>query len=159
MLRREMLALFAVGGALAAAPASACRAPRAKDRNGYDRVIRALFAAWLGRDYKAFSAHFRHRDVAQPFDGRPVFGAHFRQKQPRQIGEILFSGSSAVVQIVTPRGPDAEHGICGGYAWADLVLVNFYPGLEEPVVAEIRHLGGDTLAAGEWRQATRGRER
>ena len=151
MRRREILALLAVGGTFVAAPASACRAPRAKDRNGYARVIRALFAAWWARDYRAFSEHFRHRDAAQPFNGRPAFEEHFDQNQPRHIGEILFNGPSAVVQVVTPRGRDAEHGICGGHAWADLVLIKFFPGLEEPVVSEVRYLDGDTLAAEEWR--------
>jgi hypothetical protein len=152
MFRREMLALIAVSGAFAAAPASACRAPRAKDRNGYIRVIRALVGAWWQRDYRAFSAYFRHRDVPDPFNGRPVFDAYFEQDRPRQIGEILFNGASAVVQIVSPRGADPDHGICGGYAWADLVLIKFYSGLEEPVVAELRYLDGDTLAAEEWRR-------
>lgn len=151
MHRRELLALIAVGGAFAATPASACRAPRAKDRNGYRRVIEALFAAWWARDYRAFSAYFRHRGVAEPFAGRTVFGEHFDGNRPRHIGEILFNGPSAVVQVVTPQEADRERGICGGYAWADLILIKFYPGLQEPVVEEVRYLDGEVLAAGEWR--------
>src|SRR4051812_20931594 len=151
MRRREMLAVFAVTGAFAAAPASACRSPRAKDRDGYARVIRSLFAAWWRRDYRAFGEHFRHRDVEKPFKGRPVFDKYFNQNWPRHIGEILFNGASAVVQVVTPREPDEEHAICGGHAWAELVLIKFYPGLEETVVAEVRYLDGDILAADEWR--------
>jgi hypothetical protein len=153
MHRREILALFAAGGAVAAAPAAACRSPRAKSRDDYTRVIRTLFAAWWRRDYRAFSEHFRHRDVRQPFNGRRVFNEYFDQDQPRHTGDILFNGPSAVIQVVTPRGPDAAHGICGGYAWADLVLIKFFPGLVEPVVAEVRYVGGDALAAEEWRSA------
>ena len=152
MRRREMLALFAVAGAFAAAPASACRAPRAKDRDGYARVIQALLAAWWERDYTAFSVNFRHGDVVEPFNGRPAFDEHFHRAQPRHIGDILFNGPSAVVQVVTPLGPNAARGICGGHAWADLILVKFYPGIEEPIVAEVRYLDGATLAAEEWRR-------
>jgi hypothetical protein len=150
MLRREMMALIMVGGMFSTAPASACRAPRAKDRNGYARAVKGLLAAWWGRDYPAFSKYFRHPDVAKPFDGRAVFNRHFEQHRPRQIGEIMFNGPSAIVQVVTPQGPDALHGICGGHAWADLILVKFYPGLEAPVVAELRYLDGEVLAASEW---------
>ena len=110
MRRREMLTLFAVGGAFAAAPASACRAPRAKDRNGYARVIRALFAAWWERDYRVFSEHFRHRDVAEPFNGRSSFDEYFDQNQPRHIGEILFNGPSAVVQVSRHEDPMRSTG-------------------------------------------------
>jgi hypothetical protein len=34
-----------------------------------------------------------------------------------------------------------------------LVLIKFHAGLARPVVAEVRHLGGDVLAAAEWRPA------
>jgi hypothetical protein len=154
MFRREMLALIVLGGALSAAPASACREPAPKDRNGYARVIRELLAAWWARDYAAFSKYFRHPDVATPFDGRAVFESHFADQEPRRMGEIMFNGPSAVVQIITPKGADARHGICGGHAWADLILVKFYPGLAAPVVAEIRYVDGDILAASEWNGAT-----
>jgi hypothetical protein len=150
MLRREMLALAMLGGVLSAAPASACRAPAAKDRKGYARVIDDLFAAWWRRDYPAFGRHFRHPALTAPFDGRAMFDHYFAQGRARRLGEKLFNGPSAVVQVITPQGPDAAHGICGGHAWSDLVLVKFYPGLDEPVVAELRYLDGDVLAAGEW---------
>ena len=153
MRRREMLALTVLGAASFAAPASACRAPVAKDRDGYGRAINALVRAWWDRDYSAFSRAFEHPNVPTPFNARGVFDEYFQRNEPRQIGSILFNGPSAVVQIITPRGPDHEHGICGGHARADLILVKFYPGLSEPVVAELRYLGYDTLAASEWESA------
>jgi hypothetical protein len=153
MDRREILTFIAAGGAFAASPASACRSPRPKDQRGYVRVIEALFGGWWRRDYKAFSEHFRHVDLTKAFDGRPIFEAYFDQRQPRHIGGMLFNGSSCTVQILTPRGPDAEHGICGGHAWGDLVLIKFYPGTEEPVVAEVRYIDGDSLAPAEWHSA------
>jgi hypothetical protein len=154
MLRREMLMLMMLGGVFSAAPAAACRAPRAKDRTGYARVVKGLLAAWWSRDYPAFSKYFRHADIAQPFNGRAVFNQHFERQRPRQVGEIMFNGPSAIVQVVTPQGPDALHGICGGHAWADLILVKFYPGLGAPVVAELRHVDGEVLAASEWNIGT-----
>ena len=153
MRRREMLALAVLAGASSVAPAWACRAPRAKDQNAYRGVIDPLFAAWWRRDYAGFSRHFEHPDVTEPFRARATFDEHFGEPQPRQIGSVMFNGPSAVVQVVTPRGPDPAHGICGGYAWADLVLVKFYPGLATPVVAELRYLDGDALAAGEFQVA------
>ena len=159
MRRRDMLALAGLAAAVSAAPAWACRSPVAKDRNGYRRVIDGLFAAWWRRDFAAFSATFQHPAVAQPFQGRALFEQYFVERQRRQLGAILFNGASAVVQVVTPRGPDPELGICGGHAWADLVLVKFYPGLEGAVVSELRYLDGDTLAASEWRGPTGGRQR
>ena len=150
MRRREMLALAVLGGILTPVSARACRAPQAKDRSAYSQVINTLFTAWWSRDYPTFSALFQHPDVAEPFRERAVFDQHFGEGQPRQLGSIMFNGPSAVVQVITPRGPDAERGICGGHAWADLVLVKFYPGIESPVVAELRYLDGATLAASEW---------
>ena len=148
-----MLALMTIAGGLAAAPASACRSPAKKDRDGYRRVIEALLAAWWHRDYRTFSAFFNHPEVSPPAGARKLFDAHFDLQAPRQVGEILFNGASAIVQIVMPRGADAEHGICGGHAWADLILVKFYPGLEELVVEDIRYVDGDVLAPEEWRPA------
>ncbi len=149
--RREILTAALLGGAAIASPASACKAPAAKDRDGYTRAIDRLFSAWWARDFATFQSAFEYPGVAQPFDGRPLFDAHYAvSRSDRFRGELLFTGPSVIVQVVSPQGPDPRHGICGGYAVADLFLVRFFPGLQTPVVEEVRHLGGDLLAAAEW---------
>ena len=79
-----------------------------------------------------------------------MFDEYFYDERPRQLGTVMFNGPSAVMQVITIQPGDAERGICGGHAWADLILVKFFPGLDEPVVAELRYLDGATLAVGEW---------
>lgn len=150
MRRREMLMGVALAGVLASSPASGCRAPKPKDHAGYSKVINGLFPAWWARDYPAFRKYFLHPELDESFAGRSVFDDNFSAQRPRQLGAIMFSGPSAVVQIIAVQPADAEHGICGGHAWADLVLVKFFPGLDPPVVRDVRYLGGDTLAVGEW---------
>ena len=150
MRRRELLTMAVVGGAFAIAPASACRAPRPKDQAGYSKVINGLFAAWLARDYATFRKFFLHPELTEPFASRRIFDDNFYDERPRQLGSVMFNGPSAVVQVINVQPANAERGICGGHAWADLVLVKFFPGLDAPVVAELRYLDGDILAVGEW---------
>jgi hypothetical protein len=150
MRRREILTGAAVVGVLGSAPALACRAPIPKDQAGYSKIINGLFPAWLARDYPAFRKFFLHAELDEPFASRRMFDEYFYEARPRQLGTIMFNGPSAVVQVITVEPADAKAGICGGHAWADLILVKFFPGLDEPVVAELRHLDGDTLAIGEW---------
>jgi hypothetical protein len=54
------------------------------------------------------------------------------------------------VQVLTPKGPDPVYGICGGYAESDLFLVNFFPGLETPVIERLWYLDTGLIAPGEW---------
>lgn len=148
--RRELLTAAAAAGVIASAPALACRTPKPKNQAGYSRVVNGLFQAWLARDYPAFRRYFLHAEVAEPFASQSIFDEFFYEERPHQLGTVMFSGASAVVQVITVQPVDAEHGICGGHGWADLMLVKFFPGLDEPVVAELRHLYGVTLAVGEW---------
>ena len=150
MRRREILTGAALVGMLASAPAFACRAPKPKGQAGYSKIIKGLFTAWLARDYPAFRKFFLHSELDEPFASRSIFDDHFYDERPRQLGTVIFNGSSAVVQVVTVQPADVERGICGGHASGDLILVKFFPGLDAPVVAELRYLDGDTLAAGDW---------
>jgi hypothetical protein len=137
-------------GAFFSAPASACREPAAKDRAGYERVIGALFAAWWKRDLAAFRRPFEHPERGTRIDVRSLFDAHFDRPERRFRGEMLFNGETVVVQVVTPKEGDPVHGICGGYAAADLFLVRFFPGLQVPVVDAVRYLETNLLAGSEW---------
>jgi hypothetical protein len=116
------------------------------------RAIDRLFTAWWARDFAAFQQPFRHRERVEPFDARSLFDAHFAHPERRIRGEMLFSGATVAVQIITPKDADLVRGICGGYAIADLFLVRFFPGLETPVVDEVRYLDTVALAESEWRK-------
>jgi hypothetical protein len=148
--RRALITATLIGGAALATPAFACRAPIPKDRNGYTKSVDKLFAAWWARDYGAFQRPFQDPEVKDPFEGRAIFDAHFVERQGRFRGQLLFNGASVIVQILSPQGTDYVHGICGGYAQADLFLVSFFPGLTTPVMEKVEHVGFDLLAAGEW---------
>lgn len=154
--RREIIAATLVSGAVLASPAQACRAPAAKDRQGYARTVDKLFADWWRRDFEAFQTAFRHPAVPDPFDARAIFEAHFAKAEQRFRGVLLFNGASAIVQVITPQGPDYEHGICGGYAGSHLFLVKFYPGLETPVAEKVDYVDHDLLAEGEWKKPNAG---
>jgi hypothetical protein len=145
-----MLTGAALMSVFASAPALACRAPKPKDRVGYSNIINGLFGAWLTRDYPAFRKFFQHSELDEAFASRSIFDQYFYDDRPRQLGTMMFNGPSAVVQVVTVRPAESERGVCGAHGWADLILVKFYPGLDEPVVAELRYLDGDLLALGEW---------
>ena len=67
----------------------------------------------------------------------------------------MFNGSSLVTQIVTPRDADPERGICGGYASADLFLLNFFSGLAIPVLERVDHVDRGVLAESELREIRR----
>jgi hypothetical protein len=153
--RREVIAATVLTGAVLASPAIACRSPRAKDRDGYRAAVDALFSAWWARDYDAFHRRFQHSEVPDPFDSRPLFDAHFAAREQRFRGPMLFNGASVIAQVVTPRSPDGEHGICGGHASADLFLVKFYPGLEEIVIDKVDHVDRGVLAQSEWNRMRR----
>ena len=149
--RRQILTAALLGGAAFASPASACREPAAKDRDDYTRAIDRLFAAWRNRDFAAFQHAFEYPGVPRPFDSRPLFDAHYAVNAPDRFrGDLLFTGPTVVVQVVTPQGPDRVHGICGGYASADLFLVRFWPGVNAPVMEKVEFVGADLLAAPEW---------
>jgi hypothetical protein len=149
--RRLMLATF-LGGIALASPALACRAPAPKDRGGYTEAIDRLFSAWWSRDRSAFNRAFEYPSVTEPFDGAALFDAHYEVQELRFRGDMLFNGASATVQVVTPMEPNPLRGICGGYAASDLFFVSFFPGLDVPVVQELRYLDTDLLAAGEWEE-------
>lgn len=149
--RRLVLATF-LGSIALAPPALACRAPVPKNRGGYTETMDRVFSAWWSRDRSAFDRAFEHPDATEPFDGAALFDAHFEVQELRFRGDILFNGSSATVQVVTPAGPDPVHGICGGHAVSDLFLFRFFPGLDVPIVQELRYLDADVLAAGEWEE-------
>lgn len=149
--RRLVLATF-LGGIALASPALACRAPAPKDRAGYTETIDQLFSAWWSRHRSAFDRAFEHPDVTEPFDGAALFGAHYEVNASRFRGDMLFNGASATVQVVTPSASDPVRGICGGYAASDLFLVRFFPGLDVPIVQELRYLDTDLLAEGEWEE-------
>ncbi len=148
--RRNLVVSTIAAGTLLTSPAIACKAPRAKDRQGYQRLIDRLFTAWWARDFAAFQQAFQYPTRKEGFDARPIFDAHFEKRERRFQGEILFNGASAIVQVVTPEGPDPEHAICGGHAIARLFLVTFFPGLDTPVVDEVKYIDADVLAAEEW---------
>ncbi len=147
--RRIVLATF-LGSIALASPALACRAPVPKDRRGYTATMDRLFSAWWSRDRSAFDHVFQHPNVSEPFDGAALFNAHYEARELRFRGDILFNGASATVQVITPRGPDPIPGICGGYAVSDLFLVKLFPGLDVPIVEELRYLDTNILAEGEW---------
>ena len=149
--RRGALSAALIAGGLLATPASACRAPAAKDRKSYARVIDDLFTAWWKRNYDLFLKSFSHPERNEPLPDRTLFDAHYAQNTERFRGELLFNGASAVVQVITPQQADHTHGICGGYAQADLFLIRFYPGLDEAVIDTVQFLDTDLLASKEWR--------
>jgi len=151
--RRGVLTAAAIAGSLIAVPALACRAPAPKDRRGFSKAINDVFTAWWERDYNRFLAPFRHSERDDPLPDRALFDAHYVEPAVRFHGRVLFNGASAVAQVITPQEADGTHGICGGYALADLFLIKFYPGLDEPVIQQIWFLDTDLLAAKEWRRA------
>ena len=148
--RRGIVAGTIAAGALLASPALACKAPAAKDRDSYARSIDLLFAAWWARDFAAFRELFEHAGRQEPFDARPVFAAHFVKQERRFQGGLLFNGASVAAQVVTPQGPDSSRAICGGFAFADLFLVSFFPGLAVPAIREVKYVDGNLLAEAEW---------
>ena len=154
--RRQALTAGAVMFAAAlGGPLQACRSPKAKDRSGYGQAIDSLLKAWWDRDLEAFQAHFRAKDVEKPFDGKSLFAEFFDKPEARFKASTLFNGASAVVQIVEPAKPNYEMGICGDHAGSNLFLIKFFPGLDEPVISELKHIDYDLLAKSEW-QALRG---
>jgi hypothetical protein len=148
--RRDILAAALLGAGVLSGPASACRAPRPKDRLGYARVIDSLFAAWWARDFAAFQRPFQHPERTEPFNARPLFDAQFTERRHRFRGDLLFTGNSVATQVIEPEQADPEHGICGGSAMSHLLLVKFFPGIETPVIEEVRYLDYDLLAQAEW---------
>jgi hypothetical protein len=148
--RRGIISAGLLAGAMLPSSASATRAPKPKDHAGYSATIDRLFAAWWDRDYAAFEPAFIDAGVAEPFDGRALFDAHYAKRQARFRGELCFNGASVVAQVITPQGPDYERGILGGYALGDLFLVRFFPGLEKPVVETLSYIDTDVLAHVEW---------
>ncbi len=147
--RRGIVVGSLVAGAFLSSPAFACRAPAPKDREGYTFSIDHLFRAWWARDFTAFQQPFQRPGREEP-GVRNLFDAHFAERAHHFRGELLFNGASAVVQVITPQEEDAVRGICGGYVVADLFLVSFFPGLDKPVVDEVKHIGADFLAEDEW---------
>jgi hypothetical protein len=133
-----------------ASPAIACRAAAPKDRGAYRRTIDRLFAAWWRRDLPAFRRLFQSGGAGD-FDPTAIFAAHFaRPGQHWSRGEILFNGSTAVAQVLTPAPADLARGICGGMALGHLFAIEFYPGLRQPTVESLAFVGQSVLAAGEW---------
>jgi hypothetical protein len=155
MHRRELIAGTLVAGAVLASPASACRAPAAKDRAGYTRVIDGVFSAWWGRDFTRFQQAFQHPERTGRLNLHRLFEAHFQRPERRFRGDMLFNGEAVMVQVVTPKEADAYHGICGGYASADLFLVRFFPGLDTPVVDQMHYIDTALLADSEWNGTVR----
>ena len=153
--RRGALTAAVIAGGLFSTSASACRAPVPKDRRGYTRVIDDLFTAWWSRNYNLFLKSFSHPERNEPLPDRVLFDAHYAEQAERFRGELLFNGASAVVQVITPQQADHAHGICGGYAQADLFLIKFYPGLDEVVIETVQFLDMDLLASKEWRNRSR----
>jgi hypothetical protein len=141
-----------LGQAILTVPANATRVPASKDRRAYTRAIDRLYSAWWARNFDSFERAFQHVDVDDPFNGRLLFDARYADSALRFRGPLLFNGASAVVQIVTPQGPDHEHGIGGGYAMADLFLVKFFPGIDVPVIEKLVFIDTDLLAAAEWKK-------
>ena len=139
-----------VAGALLPSPAFACKAPAAKDRDGYTRVIDGLFEAWWARDFTAFQQAFQYPERREQFDARTLFDAHFAKPERRFRGELLFNGASVAAQVITPQEADPALGICGGYAIAALFLVRFFPGYGSLVVDEAKHVDSNLLAGEEW---------
>lgn len=154
--RRSLIGVAVSVPALAlGAPALACRAAQPKDQAAYTAIIDRLFENWWRRDLPALRRLFQHGDVAQPFDPSRLFADHFTQPAAgRARAGILFNGSGAVVQTVTPSPPDPVMGICGGMAHGDLFAVEFWPGIHEPVVRNLTFVGFSVLAAGEWEGGT-----
>ena len=148
--RRSIVAGALTACTLLTSPAVACKAPRAKDRDGYRLVINHLFEAWWARDFAMFQQPFLHPKRKENPDVRPLFDSHFAKQERRFQGEILFNGASAIVQVIAPQGPDPEHAICGGHAIASLFLVTFFPGLDTPVIDEVKYIDADVLAEQEW---------
>jgi len=150
--RRQIIGAAMTLPALAlASPAIACRAAAPKDRRAYTATIDRLFDAWWRRDFEGFRRFFEHGDAEHGFDASAIFAEHFvRPAGPRSRREILFNGSTAIVQIVVPMPADPVRGLCGGMARGDLFAVEFFPGLDTPVVGRLTHLGNSTLAEGEW---------
>lgn len=153
--RRELVGAAIVLPALALpASALACRAATPKDRGAYTATIDRLFGAWWRRDRAAFRRFFEHGEVEDSFDASAIFAEHFvRPTEPRFRSDILFNGSTAVVQVVAPMPADPVRGLCSGMARGDLFAIAFYPGLEIPVVERLTHVGESVLAEGEWRGA------
>lgn len=148
--RRGIITAGVLAGAMAATPAGASRAPRAKDQAGYTLAIDRLFAAWWARDFGAFQPAFENDGLKTPFDGRALFEAHYVEREARFRGALLFNGPQVAVQVVTPQGPDHRAGILGGYAVGDLYLVKFYPGIDRPVMESVAWISADILAHEEW---------
>lgn len=143
--------LLAAAATATATTALASRTVVAKDQAGYAAVIDRLFAAWWDRDFTAFQAVFADPDVSKPFDGRPLFEAHYAKRAKRFRGQLLFNGAMVVAQVVTPNLEGyPEAGIEGGFAMGELFQVRFFPGLEKPVIASLAYLGEDALARSEW---------
>lgn len=153
--RRGALTAAAIASSLLSVPASACRAPAAKDKRGYTKVTEDLFTAWWERDYNRFLAPFNHPERDEPLPDRALFDAHFDKPAARFRGQLLFNGASLVAQVITPQEADEIHGICAGHALADLFLIKFYPGLDELVIQDVQFLYIDLLASKEWRNAVR----
>jgi len=149
--RRSLVGAVVALPALAlASPAFACRAAAPKDRAAYARTIDEMFAAWWRRDLPAFRRFFRS-DGEGDFDPAAIFAAHFnRPTQHWSRGEILFNGSTAIAQVLTPSPADPAMGICGGMADGHLFAIDFYAGLRAPTVQSLAFVGHSVLAAGEW---------
>jgi hypothetical protein len=148
--RRDVVVGTIVAGALLPSPAFACKAPAPKDRDGYTRLIDRLFDAWWARDFTAFQQAVQGAEGKPSIDARTLFDAHFVKPEHRFRGELLFNGASLVAQVITPQEADPAHGICGGYAVADLFLVSFFPGADTPMVREAKHIDFNLLAHSEW---------
>jgi hypothetical protein len=149
--RRDIVVGTIVAGALLPSPAFACKAPAAKDRDGYTRVIDRLFEAWWARDFIAFQQAFQYPERKEQFDARTLFDAHFAKQERRFRGELLFNGASVATQVITPQEADPAFGVCGGFAVTNLFLVRFLPGRDTPVVNEAKHVDANLLLRGNGR--------
>lgn len=147
-------AVFALPALALASPAIACRAAAPKDRRAYMRAIDRMFAAWWRRDFPAFRRFFEAGGEERNFDPAAIFAEHFALPDEHWWrGDILFNGSTAVVQVLAPSNADPEAGICSGMARGHLFAIEFYAGLREPTVQSLAFVAYSTLAAGEWSEA------
>jgi hypothetical protein len=153
--RRGVLgAVIALPALAFASPAIACRAAAPKDRDAYTRTIDRMFAAWWRRDLVAFRRFFNSGNGQGDFDPTTIFAGHFsRPNEQWALGNVLFNGSAAVVQVVVPLPADPATGICGGMASGHLFAIDFYPGLRVPTVQNLAFVGQSVLAAEEWNMA------
>lgn len=145
--RRQVMAGAIVASAALSAPASACRAPGRKDRDGYTRVTDQFLTAWWARDLKRFGSFFGSAERAGPSTARALFDRYYTKPTQRFRAPLLFNGAAAVVQVITPQPHNRVQGICGGYAGAEMFLVKFDP---DGRIESVALIDDGVLAEGEW---------